>query len=164
MSVYRFIVFLHVISAMVFIMAHGVSAMMMFKISRERKYENLCNYLEISKMALAPAMRALEGVLLTGIILTVWAKWWHMGWIWASLALFVAISFVMIKYASGYMNRVRKAIGMVSQKDLKKGIRPLPAPPEVLAKVVTEGRPRLVASVGMGGLAAIVLLMVMKPF
>lgn len=164
MSIYRVIVFLHVISALVFMMAHGVSAMMMFKISRERKYENLCNYLEISSAAMLPAMRALDGVILTGIVLTIWAKWWHMGWIWASLVLFVLIGVLMGKYASGYLRRIRRTMGMVSQKDLKKGIRPMPAPQEVLWEMLAQGSPRLVASAGLGGLAAITFLMVAKPF
>lgn len=164
MSIYRLIVFLHVISALVFMMAHGVSAMMMFKVSRERKYENLCNYLEISHAALMPAMRALDGVILTGIVLTVWVGWWRMGWIWASLLLLTGIAFVMGKYGAGYMGRVRKALGMVSQRDIKKGIRPMPAPPEVLAEIVAKGKPRLVATAGLSGMAALVLLMVTKPF
>src|SRR5512142_617177 len=91
MSVYRVIVFLHVISALGFIMAHGVSAMMLFKVSRERAYENLCNYLDISSAALRPAMLALHGVEITGITLTLMAHWYLMGWIWASLGLFIAI-------------------------------------------------------------------------
>ena len=164
MSVYRLIVFLHVISALLFVMAHGISAMMMFMLSRERKYENICNFLDISKWAMMPAMRSLEGVLVTGIVLTIWAKWWMMGWIWASLALFVVIGVVMGKYASGYMNRVRKAMGMVSARDIKKGIRPEPAPQEVLMQILREGKPKLVASVGLGGLAMVTMLMVTKPF
>jgi len=164
MSVYRFIVFLHVISALGFIMAHGVSAMMIFKVSRERKYENLCNYLDISAAAMRPAMLFLHGVELTGIVLTIWAGWWRMGWIWASLALFIAVGVVMGKFAASYMGRVRKAMGVVSQKDLAKGIRPMPAPPEVLMDVVAAGKPNLVLAAGFGGMAAIAMLMVMKPF
>jgi hypothetical protein len=109
-------------------------------------------------------LRALELTLLTGIILTVWARWWMMGWVWATMGLLMILGYVMGKYGAGYMNRVRKALGMVSQKDLKKGVRPMPAPPEVLAQIIEQGRPRLVASFGLGGLAAILLLMVMKPF
>lgn len=164
MYLYRYLVALHVISALGFIMAHGVSAMMIFKVRQERKYENLCNYLDISKSALGIAMMALHGVELTGITLTVWAGWWRMGWIWASLALFVAIGVVMGKFGAGYMNRVRRAMGMVSAKDLKKGIRPEPAPYEKLMEVVATGQPKLVAAVGLSGMAAIVLLMVVKPF
>lgn len=164
MSVYRLIVFLHVISALGFVMAHGVSAMMIFKVSRERKYENLCNYLDISSAAMRPAMLFLHGVELTGIVLTLWAGWWRMGWIWLSLALFVAIGVVMGKYAAGYMSRVRKAMGMVSKKDLAKGVRPMPAPPEVLMDVVAQGKPKFVLAAASSMMAAIVLLMVVKPF
>ncbi len=164
MSVYRVIVFLHVISALGFLMAHGVSAMMLFKVSRERKYENLCNYLDISSAALRPAMLALHGVELTGITLVLMGRWWIMGWVWASLVLFVAIGFVMGKYGAGYMNSVRRAMGMVSAKDLKKGIRPMPVPEEKLLEVVAAGRPRLVAAAGLSGMAMIVALMTLKPF
>lgn len=153
MSVYRVIVFLHVLSALGFLMAHGVSAMMLFKVNRERSYDNLCNYLEISSLALKPAMLALHGVEITGITLTLMGHWWMMGWIWVSLALFIAVGFVMGKYAAGYMDSVRRAMGIVSQKDLKKGIRPMPAPYEKLMEVVASGKPRLVATTALSGLA-----------
>lgn len=164
MSFYRLVVFLHVISALVFVMAHGVSAMMLFKVSRERSYEKLCDFLDISSAAMRPAMLALHGVELTGIALTLWAGWWRMGWIWVSLALFIGIGFVMGKFGAAYMNKVRKAMGMASPTDLKKGLHPLPAPQEVLYEILEQGRPTLVASAGLGGMAAIVLLMVTKPF
>jgi hypothetical protein len=164
MFLYRYIVALHVISALAFVMAHGVSAMMLFKVSQERKYENLCNYLDISKAALGPAMLALHGVELTGITLTLMAGWWHMGWIWVSLALFVGVGVVMGKFAAGYMNQVRKAMGMVSEKDIKKGIRPMPMPYERLMEVVASGRPKVVAAAGLSGMAMIVAMMVLKPF
>ncbi len=164
MSVYRVIVFLHVISALGFIMTHGVSAMMLFKISREREYENLCNYLDISKAALRPAMLALHGVEITGITLTLMGHWYLMGWIWAALGLFIAIGVVMGKCGAGYMNSVRRAMGTVSPRDLKKGVRPNPLPYEQLMEVVAKGHPRLVAAAGLGGMAMIVALMTLKPF
>lgn len=164
MTAYRFIVFLHVVSAITFFAAHGVSMMMLFKVSRERNYENLCNYLDVSSMALRPAMMALHGIELTGIALTIWAGWWRMGWIWASLALFVFIGVIMHKYAGGYMNSVRRAMGMVSEKDLKKGVRPNPMPYEKLMEVVATGRPRFVLASAGGAAALITAMMVMKPF
>ena len=164
MSVYRFIVFLHVVSAIAFFAAHGVSMMMLFKVHRERSYENLCNYLDVSSMAMRPAMMALHGIELTGIVLTIWMGWWRMGWIWASLALFVFIGVIMHKYAGGYMASVRSAMGMVSQKQLKKGIRPNPMPYEMLMEVVAKGRPQFVLATAGGAAAAITALMVMKPF
>jgi hypothetical protein len=164
MSVYRVIVFLHVLSALGFLMAHGVSAMMLFKVSRERSYDNLCNYLEISSLAMRPAMLALHGVELTGITLTIMGRWWMMGWIWAALALFIGVGFVMGKFAAGYMHSVRKAMGIVTPRDLKKGLRPTPAPYEKLLEVVAAGRPRLVAAAGLSGMAMIVALMTLKPF
>lgn len=164
MSVYRFIVFLHVVSAVAFFAAHGVSMMMLYKVSRERSYENLCNYLDISSMALRPAMLALHGIELTGIVLTIWAGWWRMGWIWASLGLFIFIGFIMHKYASSYMHRVRSGMGMLTPQELKKGVRPMPMPYEKLMEVVATGRPKFVAATALSASAAIVALMVMKPF
>ncbi len=164
MTVYRFIVFLHVVSAISFFAAHGVSMMMLFKISRERNYENLCNYLDISSAAMRPAMIALKGIELTGIVLTIWVGWWRMGWIWASLALFVFIGVIMHKYAGGYVKSVRHGMGMISQKELKKGMRPNPMPYEKLMEVVATGRPKFVLATAGGAAAMITALMVMKPF
>lgn len=164
MSVYRLIVFVHIISSMGFLMAHGISAAMMFKVSRERSYNALCSDLELSGKVLNWAMRFLDGVLLSGITLTVWARWWRFGWVWASIGLFIAVAIFMAKYGSGYMNRVRRAIGVVKPKEFKKGVRPRFVPQEELEKILEQGKPRLVALGGLSGLAAIVLLMVTKPF
>lgn len=164
MSAYRFIVFLHVVSAITFFAAHGVSMMMLFKVSRERSYDNLCHWIETSRMALKPAMLALHGIELTGIILTIWMGWWRMGWIWASLGLFIFIGFIMHKYAAGYMKAVRQGMGMVTQEELKKGMRPMPMPYEKLMEVVATGRPRFVMAAAGGAAALLTALMVMKPF
>jgi hypothetical protein len=164
MTIYRFIVLLHVLSALAFVMAHGVSMMMFFKVRNERNYENLCNYLDISSAAMRPAMLALHGVEATGIVLTLMVGWWRMGWIWVSLVLFVAIGVLMGKFASGYMRRVRKAMGMVSAKELKKGVRPQPAPYPQLMQVIETGRPKMVLSVGLSLMSMMVALMVLKPF
>lgn len=120
--------------------------------------------MEISSAAIGPALLALHGVEITGVILTIMGRWWMMGWIWVSLALFAAAGFVMGKYAAAYMNGVRKAMGIASPRELKKGARHMPAPYEKLVEVVESGRPRLVATATLGRLAMIVALMMLKPF
>lgn len=162
MSLYRLIVFLHVFSSLLFFAAHGISMLMIFKVRRERNLEKLCEWLEISAAALRPAGWALRGVELTGIILTIWAGWYRMGWIWLSLALFVAVGFVMVKYGAGYMNSVRRAMGMPVNGKLPE--KPMFAPPEQLAQIVAQGRPKMVLGAAMSLSAAIVALMVLKPF
>lgn len=162
MSLYRMIVFLHVFSSILFFAAHGISMLMIFKVHHERNLGKLCEWLEISSAALKPAMWALRGIELTGIILTLWAGWWRMGWIWLSLVLFVAVGFVMAKPAAGYMNSVRRAIGMPVNGKLPE--KPEFVPPEQLAQIIARGRPKMVLATAMSLSAAIVALMVLKPF
>lgn len=64
-----------------------------------------------------------------------------------------------------YFERVRKAIGLDHRL---KGSKPSPAEKPVsaqeLAVVIESGKPGLVASAGLVGLALIVWLMMFKPF
>lgn len=162
---YPLLLFLHVFSTFGFLFAHGASAAVMFKVRGERDVPRLHALLDLSQ-ALGGAM-ALTALLLflTGLILGFMGGWWGRGWIWVSLALFIAISVVMSVLGRPYLERIRTAIGIGSVEDRRKKLAPPPALPfEALAAVLVSGRPMLVAVVGLVGLAVITWLMMFKPF
>jgi hypothetical protein len=162
---YRWIVFLHVLSAFGFLLAHGASAAVMFKVRGEQERARLHALLDLSNAVGLWMAYTLLAVLVTGIILGFMGGWWRSGWIWVSLVLLIVLSVVMSYLGRMYLERVRHAIGVPTYDDNKKQVAPPPpASPEVLSRVLAGGQARLLAAIGIGGLVLIVWLMMFKPF
>jgi len=162
---YEWIVFLHVLSAFGFLLAHGASAAVMLKVRGEKEAARLHALLDLSNAVGLWMAYTLLAVLVTGIVLGFMGGWWRSGWIWVSLVLLIALSVVMSFLGRMYLERVRHAIGVPTYDDNKKKLAPPPpAGPEELARVLTGGRAVLLAVVGIGGLVVIVWLMMFKPF
>ncbi|HVN53455.1 MAG TPA: hypothetical protein VMT46_03920 [Anaerolineaceae bacterium] len=165
MEIYRWVILLHVLFAFGFFLSHGASALAMFKLRNERSHERICAIIELCKMGEPPMIISFLGILITGIAGGFIGGWWRHGWIWAALILLIAIDLLMGRYGRVYIEQIANALGMVDARATKKGVIPAqPASPEALATIVNAGRPGLMASVGLGGLAAIILLMTIKPF
>ncbi|HVN55572.1 MAG TPA: hypothetical protein VMT46_14660 [Anaerolineaceae bacterium] len=166
MSVYPWVVLIHVISAFGFVMAHGVSVVVLFRLQGERDRERICTLLELSRATLNPMYITLILVLITGIAGGFLAKWWRMGWIWLALAVFFALSFVMGRYGRAYFETLRSALGIAApnQSENRAPIPVTAETPEQLRTLIASGHSRLLAWSGLGGLAVILLLMLMKPF
>jgi hypothetical protein len=162
---YEWIVFLHVLSAFGFLLAHGASAAVMLKVRGEKEAVRLHALLDLSNAVGLWMAYTLLAVLVTGIVLGFMGGWWRSGWIWVSLVLLIALSVVMSFLGRMYLERVRQAIGVPTYDDnKKKRAPPPPAGPEELARVLSGGRAVLLAVVGIGGLVVIVWLMMFKPF
>ncbi len=160
---YSALIFTHVLSVLGFLMAHGASAAVMFRLRVEREPSRLCALLDLSQ-AVGGAMALTALVLfVSGLALGFIGAWWSSGWIWASLGLFLAISIVMSWQGRMYFERVRRALGAETRAAAEPGM-PRVLPPAALATVLASGRPMLLAGVGLGGLAVITALMMFKPF
>jgi hypothetical protein len=161
---HAWLVFLHVASVLGFLLAHGASAMVMFRLRDERVPARLCALLDLSQ-AVGGGMAITAGLLvLTGLVGGFTGRWWGQGWIWASLGLFLAISLAMSALGRVHFERVRRALGIPNDADRKRHVAPAPLPPDQLAAVLAAGRPGLLAGVGLVGLAVITWLMMFKPF
>lgn len=167
MFLYKYIVLLHVASAFLFIMLHGISAMVMILLPSQRDRNRICFLLEITGKAIGPAMRALDVALLSGLVLTFMAGWNGYAWPWISLTLIFVIGYFMGKFGSSYMGRVRRVMG-AERPGKKRNPRTepmvVPASFDEMVTVLQSGRPRVIASIGLSGLATILAMMVLKPF
>ncbi|MBI2845594.1 MAG: hypothetical protein HYX86_03500 [Chloroflexi bacterium] len=170
MNFYPWVVFLHILGAFLFIMPHGASAVVAFKLRNERDIERVRALLELSTYSLSFMYAGFLILLVTGIIAGFMGNWWGQGWIWASLGLLIAVTIVMTPLGSLLYSRVRKAVGLPYFEGLKmKQMPPLPpASPEEIARILSSpsfsSRPVLLAVIGIGGIAIILWLMMFKPF
>jgi len=99
----------------------------------------------------------LAGLLLivSGILVGVAAAWWFNGqwWLWVSIGLLVLIVAVMTPLLSVPFGGLRRALGTPTQVD-----------DAALAVLLTDRRPAVGATIGIGGLVLITWLMETKPF
>ena len=161
---YRWIVFIHILSALAFFMAHGASAVMAFRIRREQNLDRIRALLDLSFTALPVAYFSLMILVIAGIIAGVMANWFSQGWIWVSMVLLVVMWFGMHGYAFQYYTPIRKAIGLPYND--REGEHPAspPASDEEIAVLIQATNPALLLSVSFGLVAIILWLMVFKPF
>ncbi len=163
--VYRWIVFVHVGAALVFMLAHGASTSVAFRLRRERDVARLGALLDLSGASYWAMSLSFVAILATGITLGLMAEWWRTAWFWTSLVLFFAITFVMTPLMAVPYNKVRVALGL----DLPMG-RKWKGPAEELPKpkdvegLLGSTRPVAVAAVGVIGILIILWLMMLKPF
>ncbi|HEY8170190.1 MAG TPA: DUF2269 family protein [Candidatus Limnocylindria bacterium] len=149
--------FLHVAGVFGFLLAHGTSVTVMFRLRTERSRERIGTLLELSSTSMTLFYASIVVLLGAGILAGFIGNWWRMLWIWVSLGLFIAIAGAMYPLASSYFRRVRRAVGS----------RPSGAPmasDEELDELLSSSQPLIIALVGFGGILVILWLMLFKPF
>jgi len=161
MDLYPWIVYVHVTGVLVFVLGHGISVGVAFRVRGERNPQRIQALLQLSAWAL--------GIFYVGILLLlgagIWAgftpgisgSWWDQRWIWVALGTFVLTMFAMYGAASIYYKRLRTIVdAMVSGSEAVSEAR--------LAEVLTGPRPWVLAGIGTVSLLFILYLMLFKPF
>jgi uncharacterized membrane protein len=158
------LILIHILAALVFVIAHAVSAVAMFQVRGQSDRAVLTATLNRSSKAMIVADIALLVLLVGGVILGFVGSRWGSLWIWVSLVLFVVVSWAMLPFAATPMSAVRAALGIQVRKP-KPGVPPAaPKSDEELAAARAALRPELMLVIGLAGLIAITWLMITKPF
>lgn len=159
---YRWLVFLHIVGAFAFLMAHGVSAAVMFALRRERSVDRIRSLLDLSRGSLGVMLGGLLVILATGVINGFIGHWWKAGWIWASIGLFFLIYGVMSALGSRGLNELRIGLGMRSSYGQKPRAEQIGA--DQIDAILNRSNPVLLTLIGFGGFVIIAGLMWFKPF
>lgn len=158
------LILVHVVAALVFIVAHAVSAVAIFQVKAESDRAKLTAILTRSGIALIVAYVAILVLLIAGIWLGFLGSYWGRLWIWVSLVLLVGVGIAMTPLAAGPMRGVREALGMQMGKP-KPGEPPAaPKSDAELAAARAALKPELTAAIGVAALVVIIWLMLAKPF
>ncbi|HEX2140660.1 MAG TPA: DUF2269 family protein [Candidatus Limnocylindria bacterium] len=160
---HEWIVYAHVLGAFVFILAHGVSMFTSFRLRGTRDPARVAELLELSGRSIGLLYIGLLVLLAAGVAAGFSGGFWGRGWIWAAIGLLVVILAVMYSVAAPFYGRMRAAAGIPGYVEKANDFKP-PATPEDLQKLARSSRPIWLAAVGGIGLAAIIYLMVVKPF
>lgn len=155
---------IHVLAALAFVLAHGTSAAVSLRLRALRDRATIVAYLDLSERTMGATYATLLVVFVGGIISGIAGGYWTSGrlWLWASLAIFIGIAFQMSFVRWRYLLRVRNALGISPDQRAGKGLPP--GSDEELAGALDSRIPVVNFVVGVGGIAVLVWLMMMKPF
>jgi hypothetical protein len=116
MTAYSWVVTSHVFLVVVAFGAHGAAALAMFEVRRETDRARLAAILDLSIRSFSVAIWALLGAILLGVVAMVMGNYMGRLWAWVSIAVLVAVMLLMAPLAGGPMNRVRRALGLRSER------------------------------------------------
>lgn len=148
---------IHIFAGLIFMLIHGSSVTITFRVRRERDREVLKTLLGFSSGTITPMYWTLGALIASGVASGFVGRHWSSWWIWTALGVLAALVGGMVPMAAKYFRRIGQAVGT----------RPSGAPmasDEELDELLGGSRPMVLAVMGFGGLAVIVWLMVFKPF
>lgn len=160
----RWLIFLHVLSALTFYMAHGTSVAMAFKIRKETDFTRIRAMLDLSwsTMILMGVSFLIMG--LTGIIMPFMIHIWNKVWVWASIVLMLFVFIYMAMFNETSYKQLRRLVGLPYMKGSKELPAEPPSSPEEVAALLKKTSLTGLVVVGYVIPAIVLWLMVFKPF
>jgi hypothetical protein len=154
--VYQWLVALHLLGLVVFVMCHGVSMFVAFRVRAERNREVVAALLNLSQRATGAMYIGLLALIVGGL-----GAAWNAGlltapWVIASYVVLIATLLAMFAMGAGYYYTLRDGV---------EGTEKTPRlDDEALVRTLsTSRRPEALGVIGMGALFILVWLMVLKP-
>jgi len=155
--VYQWWVFVHLIGVFGFLIAHGTSVGVLFRLRNERDPARVNALLQLSSASIQIFYGSLVVLLAGGFIAAFTGHLWATGgWLYAAIAVLVLTSVTMLQMARPYYRRaafVARAMASGSQA----------VTDEQFDAILRSGRAHAISTVGIVGLGVILYLMVWKP-
>jgi ABC-type siderophore export system fused ATPase/permease subunit len=160
----RWLIFLHILSALTFYMAHGTSAAMTFKMRKETDFVRIRALLDLSwsTMIIMGVSFLIMG--LTGIALPFLIHIWNKVWIWASIVLMIIVFIYMTAFNETHYKELRRLVGLPYMKGNKELPAGPPSSPEEVAALLRKTNTTGLVVVGYVIPAIVLWLMIFKPF
>lgn len=141
---YRWIVFLHIASVLALLIVHPVTVS--FHLKEERNDTRIRELLEVTEAASLLRWAFFWLTLATGVLLGFLGSWWGSAWIWAAVAVFVAIGVVMNRYGGKTIDRIADTTDDTEME-----------------RLLARFNPWILGITGGGGLLLVLYLMLFKP-
>lgn len=160
----RWLIFLHVLTAFTFFLAHGTSAAMAFKLRKETDFVRIRAMLDLSDSTVEIMFISFLGMGLTGLALPFFIHIWNKVWVWASIILMIFVFIWMVWMNERAYKTLRKLVGL----PYRQGSKEYPAQPpanaeEVIAQIKKTNTTGLIV-VGYVIPMIVLWLMIFKPF
>ena len=160
----RWLVFLHVLSAITFFLAHGAAAAMVFKIRSETDFTRIRAMLDLAVSTFQAYMLSFLIMGLTGLIMPFMIHIWNKVYIWLSIVLILFVAVWMGLVNEKQIKQLRRLVGLPYMKGNKEYPAEPPSSPEEVAALLKKINPTQWAMVGYGIPAIVLWLMIFKPF
>lgn len=160
----RWFVFVHVLSAITFFLAHGAAAAMVFKVRSETDFARIRAMLDLSVSTFKAYMLSFFMMGVTGLTMPFLIHIWNKAWIWLSIILILFVSIWMGLVNEKQIKQLRRLVGLPYMQGSKEYPAETPASPEEVAALLKKINPYQWALVGYGIPAVVLWLMVFKPF
>jgi hypothetical protein len=159
----RWLVFIHVLSALTFFMSHGASATMAFKIRNETDFARIRAMLDLSWSTMVMMGISFLVMGLTGLIMPFLIHIWDKVYIWISIVLMLIVFIYMSVFNETHYKQLRRLVGLPYMKGNKQlPAEPPSSPEEVSALLKKTGVIGLVV-VGYVIPGIVLWLMIFKP-
>jgi len=158
------LLFIHVLSAITFFLAHGASAAMVFKLRSETDLARIRALLDLSTSYVNVVIVSFLGLGLTGVIMPFVFQIWNRGWVWLSIVLMLFVFRYMFWFDERSYKPLRKLVGLPYPSHGKWYPAESPASPEEVAAYIKNINIVPLVIVGYGIPAFVLWLMIFKPF
>ncbi len=150
------IVYGHILGALAFMLAHGVSAVVVFRLRSERDPAAVRLLLGLSKMTLPAVYLSLLLLIVAGVWAGIDIGAFNSGqmWLWTAVGVLVVVFVTMFALVSPTFYRTRDLLGDGST----------PVDPADLDRRLSSSRPLVGVVIALIGILVILWLMVLKPF
>src|ERR1051325_3428309 len=115
----RWMIFLHVLSALTFFLAHGASFAMAFKLRREKDFARIRAMLDLSDSTIEIMFVSFLGIVLTGVLLPFLMHIWNKAWVWLSIVLMIFVFIWMVWMSERAYKVVRRLVGLPYRRGSK---------------------------------------------
>jgi hypothetical protein len=160
----RWLIFLHVLAALTFFLAHGASAAMAFKIRKETDFARIGAMLDLSWSTMILMGFSFLVMGLTGIILPFLIHIWNRGYIWASIVMMLFVFIYMAVFNETRYKQLRRLVGLPYMKWNKQLPAEPPSSPEEVVALLNKANVIGLVIVGYLIPAFVLWLMIFKPF
>jgi hypothetical protein len=153
---YRWVLYLHIGSALAMLGLHGTSMVVLYRIRRERNREKIHALLTLSGETAVPLYVSLLLIVVSGVLAGLYLESFSDWWIWLAILLLVGTVGYMTAVAKPYFAKIKGACEM----------RPSGVPrvsDEELEELLSSSLAHKITAVGAGALLVILYLMIFKP-
>lgn len=106
------LIFIHILGAITFFLAHGTSIAMAFQLRKETDLARIRALLDLSMSSMVTMFIAFMVMGISGLIMPFILKIWNQGWIWASIILMVLVFFYMVFMNEKRYKHLRRMVGL----------------------------------------------------
>jgi hypothetical protein len=154
---YRWMVFVHLVGVFGFLLAHGVSAAVAWRLRVERDPAALRTVLALSASTRTLMYTSLALLLVGGVAAGLIGRWCGHIWIWAAVALLILVTGAAVFVAVTYFRTLRQRL--TEHEAAPNGAVPASA----LHATLASPAPLVLSVLGLAGLLGILWLMVFNP-